>query len=257
MLGSLRIAVIVPAYNERRLIRSTLLGVPGWVDRLVVVDDGSDDGTAVAAAAVDDERLVIVRHPENRGVGRALATGYARAFDEGADVAAVMAADDQMDPADLAALVQPIADGRADYVKGNRLAHPEVRARMPSLRYAGNHVLSVLTRLATGLPVHDSQCGYTALSRHGAIALRLPELWSGYGYPNDLLGAVQEAGLALAEVTVRPVYRDEDSGIGLRHALVVIPFVLARVLVRRLRRAVMHAGAPRAAELPPSGRRLP
>ncbi|MET0386990.1 MAG: glycosyltransferase family 2 protein [Polyangiales bacterium] len=200
-----------------------------------VVDHGSGDDTARCAAAVGDPRLSVIRHARNAGVGTALRTGYRHALAEGADVVAVMAGDGQMHPDDLPALLAPVVAGTADYAKGNRLAHPEVWRRMPLARLLGNLVLSRLTRLATGLPIHDSQCGYTAL--HRRIAERLPwhELWNGYGYPNDLLGMLQRYEARVCDVVVRPVYADEESGIRLRHALVVIPYVLMRVLLRRLR----------------------
>jgi hypothetical protein len=107
---------------------------------------------------------------------------------------------------------------------------------MPLSRWLGNHVLSVLTRWATGLDVRDSQCGYTALARSAADQLGLEQLWPRYGYPNDLLGRAAAAKLRVSEVSVRPIYADETSGIGWRHALFVVPFVLARVVLRRIAR---------------------
>src|SRR5699024_1439104 len=95
-------------------------------------------------------------------------------------------------------------------------------------RFAGNHLLSALTRVATGLDIEDSQCGYTALTREGAARLSLDRLWPRYGYPNDLLAAAARAGLRVRDVPVRPVYADETSGVRLRHALFVVPYVLAR-----------------------------
>jgi hypothetical protein len=142
-----------------------------------------------------------------------------------------------MHPSDLPALLEPLLAGTADYVKGDRLSHPEVRARMPKLRYLGNHALSFFTRLCTGLSVRDSQCGYTVLSRTAGARLPLDGLWEGYGYPNDLLAALGRHGFLVRDVVVRPVYADEASGIGVRHALVVIPFLLARALLRRMVRA--------------------
>jgi len=235
MFRNAQIAVVVPAFNESRLITAMLRSVPDFVDRIVVVDDGSHDETARCAAAIADPRMIVLRHAANSGVGTALRTGYLRALAEGADVVAVMAGDGQMHPDDLPALLAPVVSGHADYAKGNRLAHPEVRSRMPKARLLGNRVLSQLTRLATGLGVHDSQCGYTAL--HRRVAERLPwhQLWRGYGYPNDLLGMLAQVDARVCDVMVRPVYADEQSGIRLYHALFVIPFVLMRVLLRRLR----------------------
>lgn len=248
MLGQAQIAVIVPAYNEARHIAGTLRSVPAFVDHIVVVDDGSTDGTAAIAAVVADAdaRVQVVRHSNNRGVGAALKTGYARAFDAGAEVVAVMAGDGQMDPDDLPALLQPVLSGAADYVKGDRLSHPDARARMPLLRFIGNHVLSALTRVCVGVRVRDSQCGYTALGRRALARVQMHELWNGYGYPNDLLGLLCAGGAPVRDIVVRPVYGNERSGIGLRHALLVIPFLLGRAWLRRVRRRL-----PRMADLAP------
>lgn len=234
MHRGLRVAVVVPAFREARLIGATIQGIPEFVDRIVVVDDASDDATDEAALAAGDDRTVVIRHESNRGVGAAIVSGYRTAFDEGADIAVVMAGDAQMDPRDLLDLLEPVASGRADYAKGNRLAYRGVAALMPSHRFVGNHLFSRLTQLVTGLEVYDSQCGYTAVTRACADSLPLESLWPRYGYPNDLLGMLASVDARVVDVPVRPIYATETSGIGLRHALVVVPFVLLRVLVRRI-----------------------
>jgi dolichol-phosphate mannosyltransferase len=241
-LAARSIAVVVPAYNEARLIARTLAGIPAYVQHVIVVDDASCDDTAERARALGDPRVEVLRHAHNRGVGAAIVTGYRRAFARGAEVCAVMAGDGQMDPSDLRHLVWPVLAGRAAYSKGDRLSFPGARAAMPLSRWLGNQLLGRLTALAAGVSIRDSQCGYTALSRDAAALLPLDKLWSGYGYPNDLLGMLAERELKVWEVMVRPVYGDEESGIRLWHALFVVPFVLARVLARRLLRAC--AGLP-------------
>lgn len=235
MLDGARVAVVVPAWNEARLIATTLRSIPAFVDHIVVVDDASVDATPSRVTAIRHPRIELLRHPKNRGVGAAIATGYAHAFACGADVVAVMAADAQMDPADLAPLLRPILMAEADYVKGNRLAHPEALDAMPLFRFVGNHVLSQLTRLATGLDVHDSQCGYTAIGRRAWDTLRGQRLWPRYGYPNDLLSRAAVADLRVQDVVVRPVYADEVSGIRTHHLVFTFPTVLALGLLRRVR----------------------
>lgn len=235
MLGGARVAVVVPARDEERLIRTTLVGIPTFVDHVVVVDDGSRDRTAQRVREVGDPRVELLRHRTTRGVGAALVSGYARAFERGAGVAAVMAGDGQMDPADLASVLAPAVEGRADYVKGDRLSHGSARSAMPTERWLANHVLTRLTRLATGVRLTDSQCGYTALTRSAAERLPLGRLWAAYGYPNDLLSLAATHGLRVAEVVVRPVYGEEESGLGLREALRCLPPVLARASWRRAR----------------------
>ena len=235
MLRGVIVAVVIPAWNEARLIEKTLASIPAFVDHVVVVDDASEDETVARVRALTDPRVVLTRHPVNRGVGAAISTGYAYAFERGAQVAAVMAADAQMDPSDLATLLDPVVEGEADYAKGDRLSHPDAFWRMPLGRWVGNHALSQLTRLATGLDVTDSQCGYTAIRRDAWEQLAPAGLWPSYGYPNDLLSRAAIAKLRVRDVTVQPVYADERSGIRPRHLFTAFPFVLARGLFRRVR----------------------
>lgn len=235
MLDWARVAVVIPAFDEARLIERTLASMPALVDHVVVVDDASTDATAERVEGIDDGRVELLHHRVNRGAGAAIATGYRHAFEAGADVTAVMAADAQMDPHDLGTLLRPVVAGEADYVKGDRLSHPEAFSRMPLSRWIGNHALTGLTRLATGLDITDSQCGYTALSRHAWERLELERLWPRYGYPNDLLSRAAIANLRVRDVTVRPIYASERSGIRPRHIVTAFPYVLAVGLCRRLR----------------------
>lgn len=234
MIESARIAVVVPCFNESGWIAETVETMPAFVDHILVVDDASSDTTSTVARAARSTCVEVIRHAENRGVGAAIITGYRRARALGADVVAVMAGDGQMDPADLPAVLRPILEGRADYVKGNRLLHPGVFRAMPKARLAGTAVLAWLTRHAAGLPsLGDSQCGYTAISAGAIDALDLDAIWPRYGYPNDLLGALARERLRVAEVVVRPVYRGEASGLRARH-LVTIGYLIGRVAYRRL-----------------------
>jgi glycosyltransferase involved in cell wall biosynthesis len=227
MLNENRVAVVIPAFNEERLVSRVIAGIPPWVDSIVVVDDASTDGSSRAAEMTRDRRVVVVRHPENRGVGAAIVSGYRSAVDMGASVVAVMAGDNQMDPADLASVVAPVVRGAADYVKGNRFRHPERRS-MPLGRRLAGKVLAALTRATTGLVIDDSQCGYTAISARALRGLPLHDLWPRYGYPNDLLGLLSAANFSVAEVPVRPVYADEGSGVRAWHAAVVGAIVVRR-----------------------------
>lgn len=232
MLNGKTIAVVVPAFDEERLIGRTLGRVPPWVDLIVVVDDASRDRTAQIVRASADARVVLLRHERNRGVGAAIASGYEKALALGADVMAVMAGDDQMDPGDLQTLLEPVTTGRAEYAKGNRFLHAE-RRRMPLARRLAGRALAAATRATTGLAIGDSQCGYTALSATAANALPLADLWPRYGYPNDLLGMLAGSRLRVVEVPVRPVYADERSGIRPWHALVVCGVIARRWLKSR------------------------
>lgn len=201
--------------------------VPSWVTSIVAVDDASQDSTSAAVTSINDPRIMLVRHESNQGVGAAIVTGYQTALRMGADIIVVMAGDDQMDPQDLPGLVAPIEQGHADYVKGNRFVHSEV-GRMPLLRRVAGGFLSYVTRLASGLRVDDTQCGYTAISAAAAARLPLGDLWPRFGYPNDLLMLIAESHLRLLEVPVRPVYADESSGLRPWHVLQILAVIYRR-----------------------------
>lgn len=241
-------AVIVPAYQEERLIGRMLSRLPAFIDRIYVVDDASTDATSERASRREDARVSVLRHSHNRGVGAAIVTGYEQALAEGADLLAVMAGDDQMDPGELPLLLDRVWRGGVDYAKGNRFLHPDA-ARMPRLRRLGSSLLSVLTRSATALDVDDCQCGFTVLSSRAARRLPLGELWPRYGYPNDLLGMLAAAGSRVADVPVRPVYADEQSGLRARDVVTI-----ALVIARRWRRSKPHGSErPRARVRPTDG----
>jgi dolichol-phosphate mannosyltransferase len=229
VLQAKRVAVVIPAYREARLIGLSVSTVPEFVDAIYVVDDGSPDETSQAAEAVGDPRVRVLRHATNQGVGAAIVTGYRAALAEQADVVAVMAGDAQMDPADLPAVLAPVLAGRADYVKGNRFRSRESR-NMPWPRRLAGKVLSFFTRLASGLNVDDCQCGFTAVSRHALCVLPLADVWPGFGYPNDLLLLASEQRLRVSEVTVRPVYADEQSGVRPWHAALILGLIVRRLL---------------------------
>ncbi len=232
MLEGQRVAVVIPAYCEARLIRRTLVGLPSFVDNVYVVDDCSSDNTASEAEACGDARIRVLRHEHNQGVGATIVTGYRAALGHHADVVAVMAGDAQMHPDDLEEVLQPVLRGTADYVKGNRFASP-LRHHMPWSRRLAGKALSALTRWASGLNVDDCQCGYTAIGRDALRALPLDEVWPRFGYPNDLLLLLAQHRLRVTEVTVRPVYADERSGIRPWHALLIVALLVRRVLQGR------------------------
>lgn len=232
-----KIGVVVPAFNEARLIRKTLSSLPTYVDRIVVVDDASTDGTWAELERSKSPRLVCIRHRYNRGVGAAIVSGYLHCLREEMAVMAVLAGDNQMRPEELPDLLEAVLVHGADYAKGNRLLHA-TRKDMPRARRWGSRLLSSLTRLTTGLDVGDTQCGYTALSARAARRLPLAELWPRYGYPNDLLALLAAQGASVRDVPVSAIYADERSGLHAGHVLSISYRIFRRALwLSRARRA--------------------
>jgi glycosyltransferase involved in cell wall biosynthesis len=233
------VAVVVPAYNEEKLIGRVLETMPDFVDLVIVVDDASSDRTLAIAAshrARFCDRLLLVSHKQNQGVGAAIVTGYKQALAMGMEVVAVMAGDGQMDPADLGRVVESIVHHEADYVKGNRLFRGESWQMIPHYRYLGNAVLSLLTKIASGYwHIADSQSGYTAISRIALERLDLDQIYRRYGMPNDILVKLNVGNFRVRDVSVRPVYNiGESSGIYLRKVVPRISWLLLRGFCWRL-----------------------
>jgi glycosyltransferase involved in cell wall biosynthesis len=215
----LRVAVVVPAHNEERLVGRVVETAPELVDHVIVVDDASTDQTAQSAAAVGDPRAEVIRLEKNRGVGGAIVAGHRRALELGCDVSVVMAGDAQMDPAYLPALLDPIADGIAQFTKANRFYGERSFAGMPRHRVVGNIAMSFLTKVASGYwGLFDPQNGYTAIHRSALERLDLDRLSERYEFENDLLIRLNVLRVPARDVPIPAVYGDEVSGLRLRSA---------------------------------------
>ena len=236
MIEGKSVAVVIPAFDEEQLIAATLDGVPGFVDRVYVIDDASSDGTGDRARGAGDKRIEVIRHERNEGVGAAILTGYRRAREERIDVTAVMAADNQMDPADLESLVVPVARGEVDYAKANRLFTGQAWQLIPRTRYLGNAVLSMWTKIASGYwHVADSQSGYTAIGLQTLDELDLDRIYRGYGFPNDMLVHLNVWNARVRDFPSRPVYGvGERSGIRYWRVIPSISWLLLKGFFWRL-----------------------
>jgi glycosyltransferase involved in cell wall biosynthesis len=232
-----RIALVVPARDEARLLPRVLASVPRSVWKVVVVDDDSRDATWQVLGRWRDPRVVKLRTVRRLGVGGAILCGYREALALGADAAVVVAGDGQMDFGDLPRVIEPLARGRADYVQGVRFVGHHPRGPMPPTRVIGNRLLSACTSWASGMPVRDSQCGYTAAGvpflRH-LLGIHLPH---GYGFPAYVRLAAHDAGFRVHEVTVRALYGSEVSGIvAWRDPAVIAGRILRHGVTRRVAR---------------------
>ncbi|WP_295425518.1 glycosyltransferase family 2 protein [uncultured Subdoligranulum sp.] len=285
MLLGKTVAVTVPAYNEETQISMVIESMPDFVDRIVIVNDGSKDDTSkvvkehIAAAPQstvcipklqfdststiynradlallemrkqeeayfpthtvindnDHDRIVLIEEV-NSGVGAAIAVGYKWCRDHGIDCTAVMAGDGQMDPAELESIVTPVIRDGIDYVKGNRLSHPAAKIIVPQIRYLGNNILSLLTKIASGYwSVSDTQTGYTAISLSALNRIDLHNIYHSYGCPNDILVKLNIANCTLMEVPIKPVYNvGEKSKMKLLKVVPSISWLLIRSFFRRL-----------------------
>ena len=214
MFREKKIALVIPARNEERLIGPTLEGVPQTIDRVYVIDDGSQDSTAeiVTEFGAADPRVKLVQHEVNRGVGQAIITGYWRASADGYDVTVVVGGDNQMPLDQVEDLLNPIIDGQADYTKGNRFLMPDFGMEdMPWTRLFPNALISALTKIASGYyKVFDVVDGFTAISKRAIDLVNWNKAWKGYGYPMDFLVRLNGYGLKVRDVPRRAIYLEGE-----------------------------------------------
>ena len=197
------VAVIIPAYNEAENLPDTLARIPrGQVPnmRVIVVDDGSTDGSAEVARLHGADS--VVSHSENRGLGAALRTGLAAASNMDARAAVYIDADGEYPPEQIPDLLKPIDAGEADYVLGSR--YLGTRQRQPLVRLVANFIFTGLLCLASGRRVTDGQTGFRAFSRR---ALECAEIIHDYNYAQVLTLDLLKKGMRMREVPISYRFR--------------------------------------------------
>lgn len=235
MYKSRRIGVVIPAYNEERLVGRVIRDVPDFVDHIIAVDDCSRDGTPAAIGACADARLVSLRTASNQGVGGATMTGYRRALELGCDVVVKMDGDGQMSAEHLPLLLDAVVEQGYDYAKGNRFLAGESLARMPRHRLVGNVVLTFINKLASGYwHVFDPQNGYTAITAEALGRLDFGPINRRYFFENDMLIALNFHNARVRDVPIPSRYGDERSKLNPFRAGVTFPLLFVPRFWRRI-----------------------
>lgn len=210
MYKNKKISLVIPAYNEERLIKPTLKNIPSDIDRIFVIDDASTDNTAkmVRECIREDKRLELIQHEKNQGVGQGIITGYKRSAAEEYDIAVVIGGDHQMDLKDLSNFLEPLVKGEVDYTKGNRfMREGNAFEDMPRIRLLGNTLLSLMTKISSGYyKLFDVVDGYTAITREAIKRVNWDKAWKGYGYVIDFLIRLNAYSLKARDVPRRAIY---------------------------------------------------
>ncbi len=233
------VCVVVPAFNEATQIGKVIESMPDFIDRVVIVDDASQDDTPkiIQRIAQENTKTISILHQVNQGVGGAIASGYKWVRDNDLDIAAVMAGDGQMDPADLPILLDPVAADRVDYAKGNRLVSGEAYQKIPKVRYFGNAFLSLVSKIASGYwHVADFQSGYTAINKKALQTIDWDRMYKRFGQPNDLLVRLNVFNFKVADIPIRPIYNvGERSGIKISRIMFTISYLLVKMFFWRMK----------------------
>ena len=237
MINNNKISVVIPAYNEEKLIAKTINTMPEEADYLIVINDNSKDGTLEIVKELEykNKKIVLINQEKNYGVGKAIKTGYKKSIELNSDISVVMPGDAQALPEDFLKIVKPVSEGVADYSKGNRLKHKDVKEIMPKYRYIGNTFLSLFTKFASGyFHIMDPQMGYTAMSNRVLKKINLDSLIERYGYPGHLLHLLNLVDARVCDVNITPHYGEERSGLRVWNILPKLTFLLTYLFVKRV-----------------------
>lgn len=193
------VSVVMPAFNEAERIQEAIRRVLDldFVHELVVVDDGSTDGTAALVAEMSDDRIRLIEQPVNRGKGAALRTGFAAAQ---APFVAVHDADLEYDPADIARLLGPLRDGRADVVYGSRFIGSDEHRVLYYWHSVGNRVLTTLSNMVTNINLTDMETCTKVFRRDVIQSIDLRE--DRFGFEPEVTAKVANGGYRIYEVGV-------------------------------------------------------
>jgi len=196
-----KVWIVIPGFNEGRVIASTLASISNWLPNVVVVDDGSTDDTGEQAVRAGAH---LVRHPINLGQGAALGTGIRYALLQEAECIVTFDADGQHQPKDIDVLLKAARENSADVVLGSRFLGEA--SNIPAARRWLLRLATAYTRLTTGLSLTDAHNGLRLFDRKAAEQLRIRQ--NRMAHASELLGWLGSSGLRIVEAPVHIVYTD-------------------------------------------------
>lgn len=225
-ISRVRVAVIIPCYRVTAHIVDVITAIGPEVEGIYCVDDACPDRSGeLIETRISDDRVKVLYHEKNQGVGGAMLTGYRQALADGHDILVKIDGDGQMDPALVPQFVRPILYGAADYTKGNRFFNIEDTKGMPLKRLIGNGALSFVTKLSSGYwNIFDPTNGYTAIHRSLAALVVERKIDRRYFFETDMLLNLYLLRAVVQDVPMVAVYGDEESNLRIRR--VAFPFLI-------------------------------
>jgi len=213
--SSKKIIVVIPSYRVAAQILNVIAEIPKNIFRIIVVDDNCPENTGeLVLQECKDNRVIVVIHNRNLGVGGATKTGYQKAMELNADIVVKIDGDGQMDPNQIETLIRPLINGEADYVKGNRFYNIEQIHAMPKIRIIGNLVLSFFSKFSSGYwNIFDPNNGYTAISSPMLKTLPLEKIANRYFFESDMLFRLYLSRAKVVDVPLDAIYGDEKSNL--------------------------------------------
>ncbi len=215
------IAVVIPCYREKSRILAVIGAIGNEVTNVIVVDDACPDKTGeYVKANCTDNRVEVLIHQTNKGVGGATISGYKRAIESGAEIIVKVDGDGQMDSSLIPELVAPLLKGEADYAKGNRFYNLDGLSEMPRVRILGNLALSFASKVSSGYwNIFDPTNGFTAIHIDAAMHLPFDEINNGFFFESDILFRLNMMRAVVIDIPMPARYGDEQSSLKVRNVI--------------------------------------
>ncbi|MDD2838606.1 MAG: glycosyltransferase family 2 protein [Sulfuricurvum sp.] len=231
----MKTSVVIPAYKVKKHLKEVITTIPDFVTHIIVVDDKCPQHSGEYALSLNIERVTVIFHEVNQGVGGSVFSGYQKALELASDVVVKVDGDGQMDPNFMKSLIQPIIDGHADYTKGNRFKDFNALKSMPKIRLFGNSVLSFLVKMASGYwNVMDPTNGYTAIHKRALEGLNFDHISKRYFFESDMLIHLNIENMVVQDISIPTRYGDEESSLNIKKVLYQFPVKILQGLLKRI-----------------------
>jgi glycosyltransferase involved in cell wall biosynthesis len=215
MYKTLKVSVVIPAFNEQTLLAATVVGLPQSVDYIIVVNDASKDNTLDVAQELQahDSRIIVLDNERNGGIGYSLKRGFEYSLERtAADVVGIVSGDAQCDPSCIEPMLDVFIDRNCDYVKGNRFFQRGALQSMPRYRRIGNIFVSLMAKFSTGYySVSDITMGFGFLRRSTLEQVNFELVRNRYDYETSMLVALSIVGARIKDFSVPAIYGQETS----------------------------------------------
>jgi len=227
------ISVVIPTYKVINQIEKVVKSLPYFIDNIIVIDDKCPKKSYKLVENID--RVIVVNHNENLGVGGAVVSGYKEALELNSDIIVKVDGDGQMDSEYIESLIIPIIEDKADYTKGNRFNDFKALKSMPKIRLFGNSILSFMVKVASGYwNMMDPTNGFTAINKKAINGLNLDELAKRYFFETDMLINLNIENCVVKDIPIPAKYEDEESNLNIKNVILTFPPKMIKGLIKRI-----------------------
>jgi glycosyltransferase involved in cell wall biosynthesis len=237
MINQYTIGLIIPCYKVKAQILKVISGIDEYIDYIYIIDDKCPEksGEFVLNNIKEDPRLKVIFNKINLGVGGAVKEGYKNGIKDNCDILVKVDGDGQMDPNLIKSLIQPIINGEADYVKGNRFYYLGNIKSMPKIRLIGNSILSFINKIVNGYwNIMDPTNGFTAIHTYSLKMLPLHKIDNRYFFESDMLFRLGTIRAVVKDFSIKAVYADENSSLKISKILIKFPLKYLNRFFKRL-----------------------